>query len=419
MRSIRPKILLFLGEQSERLPLIDLPTSVSSQAGLFPLGERASENSLITQSTRKPSHSLADLEKYARRTALNRLNSFCASAASTLATLILILTIGATAVATAQTYTDLYNFGTHSGDPTSPTYTGLIAQSLDGNLYSTAPYGGAYNDGAVFKITPTGALTVLHSFNGTDGANPWAGLTLGTDGNFYGVTYAGGRFGYGTIYRITPAGSLTTLHSFTNGRDAAAGDAPPIEGSDGNFYGTADGPGLFSNGVVYRIAPSGVFTTLHTFDGPHGSHPDAPLIQASDGNFYGTTYWGGAYGYGTIFKMGPLGKFEVLFSFVQFEQNPEAAMIQGSDGALYGTTTEYANGGIVLESQIPAGSRFFITLTSAPGPHMGDWCRQQTDFSTVQPRQPVTPAAHLFSESIPKGAFATLYGFESATGLTR
>jgi uncharacterized repeat protein (TIGR03803 family) len=183
------------------------------------------------------------------------------------------LVVAATTMATAQTYTDLYNFGTNPGDPASQTYTGIIAQGRDGNLYSTAPNGGANNDGAVFKITPSGTLTVVHSFDGTDGANPWAGLTMGTDGNFYGVTVVGGKFGYGTIYRITPGGSLTTLHSFTNGTDAAAGASQPIQGGDGNFYGVADGPGLFDNGVVYRITPSGGFTTLHTFDGPHGSHP--------------------------------------------------------------------------------------------------------------------------------------------------
>jgi uncharacterized repeat protein (TIGR03803 family) len=319
-----------------------------------------------------------------------------------------------TAVATAQTYTDLYNFGTHSGDPASPTISGVIAQGRDGNLYSTAPYGGAHNDGAVFKITPTGTLTVLHSFDGTDGANPWAGLTLGTDGTFYGVTYTGGKFGYGTIYRITPEGNLTTLHSFTNGTDAAAGPAQPIEGTDGNFYGTADGPGLFSNGVVYKITSSGVFTTLHTFDGPHGSHPDAPLVQSSNGDFYGSTYWGGTNGYGTVFRMSPTGEFEVLFSFSQFDQNPEAAMIQGSDGAFYGTTTEYANGGIVFRITDPGGLTVLHDF-SAGTPYGG--LVQATDGffygTTAAARYTGGPSIFRISST---GAFATLYDFESATG---
>jgi uncharacterized repeat protein (TIGR03803 family) len=324
------------------------------------------------------------------------------------------LVVAATTMATAQTYTDLYNFGTNPGDPASPTYTGIIAQGRDGNLYTTAPYGGANNDGAVFKITPTGTLTVVHSFDGTDGANPWAGLTMGMDGNFYGVALTGGKFGYGTIYRITPGGSLTTLHSFTNGTDAAAGGSQPIEGSDGNFYGTADGPGLFSNGVVYKITPSGEFTTLHTFDGPHGLHADAPLVQGSNGDFYGTSYWGGTNGYGTIFRMSPTGEFEVLFNFVQFEQNPEGPMIQGSDGAFYGTTTEYDNGGIVFRITGPGGLTVLHDF-SAGTPYGG--LVQATDglfYGTTAPaRYSGGPSIFRISST---GAFATLYDFEPATG---
>jgi uncharacterized repeat protein (TIGR03803 family) len=352
---------------------------------------------------------------FSRSAGLNRLNSFFTSTALMLVTLVLV--VAAAPVATAQTYTDLYNFGTKSGDPANPTYSGIIAQGRDGNLYSTAPYGGAHNDGAVFKITPTGTLTVVHSFDGTDGAHPWAGLTLGTDGNFYGVTFSGGKFGYGTIYRITPAGSLTTLHSFTNGTDAAAGGAQPIEGTDGNFYGTADGPGLFSNGVVYKITPSGVFTTLHTFDGPHGSHPDAPLVQGSNGDFYGTTYWGGTNGYGTIFRISPSGTFEMLFSFVQFDQNPEAAMIQGSDGDFYGTTTEYANGGIVFRIADPGGLTILHDFDLSAGTPYGGLVQATDGFfygTTAAARYTGGPSIFRISST---GAFATLYNFESATGL--
>jgi uncharacterized repeat protein (TIGR03803 family) len=79
----------------------------------------------------------------------------------------------------AQTYTDLYNFGTNTSDPSQPNHSGLIAQGRDGNLYSTAPYGGTHSCGAVFKMTPAGKLTVLYNFTcGADGANPFGGLTL-------------------------------------------------------------------------------------------------------------------------------------------------------------------------------------------------------------------------------------------------
>jgi uncharacterized repeat protein (TIGR03803 family) len=324
------------------------------------------------------------------------------------------LVVAATTMATAQTYTDLYNFGTNSGDPAAPTYTGIIAQGRDGNLYSTAPYGGAHNQGAVFKITPAGTQTVLHSFDGTDGVNPWGGLTLGWDGNFYGTTYLGGSFGYGTIFRITPAGRGTTLYSFTSA-DGGSPIAPPIQGSDGNFYGVTDGPGLYGNGIVYRITPSGVFTTLHTFDGTHGGHPLAALVQGTDGDFYGTTYWGGTYGYGAVFRISPSGNFDLLFNFVQFDQNPIAAMIQGSDGAFYGTTTEFDNGGIVFKFTDPGG--LIVLYDFSAGTPYGGLVQATDGFfygTTASARYSGGPSIFRISST---GAFATLYDFESATGL--
>jgi uncharacterized repeat protein (TIGR03803 family) len=369
---------------------------------------------MITECAEKPFHAYAASERYASRAGLNGLNPFCASATRMLATT-LILVVAAATVAAAQTYTDLYNFGTHSGDPASPTYTGIIAQGPDGNLYSTAPYGGAHNDGAVFKITPMGTLTVLHSFDGTDGANPWGGLTLGTDGKFYGTTYSGGASGYGTIFSITAAGSLTTLYSFTSVGDGGSPIAPPIEGLDGNFYGVAGGPQEYSYGVAYKVTSSGAFTTLYSFDETHGSHPLAPLVQATNGYFYGTTYWGGTHNFGTVFRMSPWGELKVLFSFSQFDQNPVGPMIQGNDGALYGTTTEFANGGIVFRITDPGGLTVLHDF-SAGTPYGG--LVQATDgffYGTTSPAR-YTGGPSIFRISS-AGAFATLYAFESATGV--
>jgi uncharacterized repeat protein (TIGR03803 family) len=81
---------------------------------------------------------------------------------------ILALSLVATA-AHAQTYTDLYNFGSASGDPLNPAYSGIVAQGRDGNLYSTTPAGGSGNLGTVFKITAGGAVSVIYSFDGTHG----------------------------------------------------------------------------------------------------------------------------------------------------------------------------------------------------------------------------------------------------------
>jgi uncharacterized repeat protein (TIGR03803 family) len=105
-------------------------------------------------------------------------------------------------------------------DGSSP-YAGLV-QATDGNLYGTTVLGGAGGEGTIFKITPSGTLL---SFAGTDGAQPYAGLIQATDGNLYGTTKFGGANNDGTIFKITLSGTLTTLHSFdaTDGSDPYAG----------------------------------------------------------------------------------------------------------------------------------------------------------------------------------------------------
>jgi uncharacterized repeat protein (TIGR03803 family) len=122
-----------------------------------------------------------------------------------------------------------------------------LVQGIDGNLYGTTTEGGN-GFGTVFKMTATGILTTLYSFrtrvNCSDGASPYGNLTLGTDENFYGTAASGGEgqpnpcyFGNGTIFKITPTGALTTLHIF-RGTDGSFPRAGLIQASDGDFYGT-------------------------------------------------------------------------------------------------------------------------------------------------------------------------------------
>src|SRR5208337_4131008 len=140
----------------------------------------------------------------------------------------------------------------------------------DGNFYGVTLLGGGGGGGVgtVFKLTPSATtpwpLTVLHSFGGSDGENPQAGLVQGTDGYFYGITSAGGGYGSGTIFKITPSGTLTTIYEFCHLAacfDGAEPLAPLIEGSDGYFYGTTSGGGTNAEGgTVFKIAPSGGLT---------------------------------------------------------------------------------------------------------------------------------------------------------------
>jgi uncharacterized repeat protein (TIGR03803 family) len=110
-----------------------------------------------------------------------------------------------------------------------------------------------FNDGTVFEITPSGALTALHSFNVTDGSAPDAGLVQGTDGNFYGTTQMGGANNLGTIFQITSGGTLATLHSF-NGTDGNLPQGTLLQATNGNFYGTTTSGGTTNNGTVFSFS---------------------------------------------------------------------------------------------------------------------------------------------------------------------
>jgi uncharacterized repeat protein (TIGR03803 family) len=254
----------------------------------------------------------------------------------------------------AQTLTTLASFnGSNGADPQAS-----LVQGLDGNFYGTTFAGGANDDGTVFKITPGGTLTTLYNFCSktgcTDGSGPQAGLVLATDGNFYGTTELGGAStacpsGCGTVFKVTPDGTLTTLHSF-DGSDGEDPVAALIQATDGNFYGTTDlgGPNWYNTGTVFKITPAGALTTLHSFDFYDGEAPLAALVQATDGNFYGTTSNGGeAYGFGTVFKITAGGTLTTLHSFCSQSNsqmncsdgaNPFAGLVLGTDGNLYGTT---------------------------------------------------------------------------------
>jgi uncharacterized repeat protein (TIGR03803 family) len=158
------------------------------------------------------------------------------------------------------------------------------------------------NDGTVFKITPSGTLTTLHSFDVADGVLPYAGLIQATDGELYGTTFDGGTTGQGTVFKISTSGTLTTLHSF-DGTDGGYPNTGLVQATDGNFYGTTLEGGASNDGTVFKVTPSGSLTTAYSFDSTDGEYPYAGLVQATNGNLYGTTAKGGANGEGTIFRL--------------------------------------------------------------------------------------------------------------------
>ncbi len=251
----------------------------------------------------------------------------------------------------AGALTTLYSFCAKSdcADGQFP-YAGLI-QASNGNFYGTTTAGGAHSVGTVFEITPTGTLTTLYTFcslaNCTDGYFPYAGLIEATDGNLYGTTYYGGAYtscgigiGCGTVFRITPAGTLTTLHSF-DGTDGQYSFAGLVQATDGNLYGTTYTGGANGDGTIFEITLTGTLTTEHSFAGTDGDFPVAGVIQATNGDLYGTSAFGGPDNDGTLFSLN-LGLVPFVELLPTSAKVGTVIMIVGNN--LTGTTSVSFNG---------------------------------------------------------------------------
>jgi uncharacterized repeat protein (TIGR03803 family) len=155
-------------------------------------------------------------------------------------------------VTPSGTETLLYSFA--GGSDGEHPYAGVI-QGSDGNFYGTTYQGGASGYGTVFEITPSGTETVLYAFaGGSDGANPEAGVIQGRDGNFYGNTFQGGAGSVGTVFKITPSGSETILHTFAGSRDGANPSANLLQSGDGNLYGSTGAGGAGGFGTFFKVA---------------------------------------------------------------------------------------------------------------------------------------------------------------------
>ena len=243
------------------------------------------------------------------------------------------------------TLTTLHSFCSQSGctDGGAPSTT--LIQATNGDLYGTTYNGGANSSGTIFKITPSGTLTTLHSFDETDGYGPVEGVVQATNSELYGTMYSGGANSSGTVFKITPSGTLTTIYSFCSQSGCTDGSQPSrgegmVEATNGALYGITEAGGAYGSGTIFKITPSGTLTTLHSFDGTDGQSPEGGLVQATNGNLYGTTSGGGANSSGTIFKITPSGTLTTLHSFDGTDGlSPKAALIQATNGNLYGTTS--------------------------------------------------------------------------------
>ena len=255
--------------------------------------------------------------------------------------------------------------------------------------------GGAHNYGTVFKLTPAGKLTTLHSFDGTDGKYPAATLIQATDGKLYGTTSGGlNGGGAGTVFKITLSGALTTLHTFCSEANCSDGrapfKAPLVQANDGNFYGVTTQGGLNDSncegvgcGTIFKITPTGVLTPLYSFcslaDCTDGTFP-VGLVQHTNGTFYGTTEDVGCkFGcpvqsnYGTVFSLsvglGPFVETQTMLAKV-------GASVQILGNNLVGASLVTFNGkaanfeasatGTAIYATVPTGATTGIVQVVTP-----------------------------------------------------
>ena len=244
------------------------------------------------------------------------------------------------------TETVLYAFA-GGNDGESP--IGSVVLDKTGNVYGTTNGGGPSDWGTVFKVAPDGTETVLYTFTGgADGGAPWSGLILGKKGVLYGTTTSGGAYGYGVVFEIEADGTEKVLYAFTGGNDGAVPWAGLIRDKAGNLYGTTLVGGASSDGTIFKVAPDGTETVLHSFAGGNdGANPEAGLTEDSSGNFYGTAHAGGASNAGTVFELTPDGTETTLYSFTGGSDGAYpfvGSLFRDKLGNLYGTTPYGGNG---------------------------------------------------------------------------
>jgi uncharacterized repeat protein (TIGR03803 family) len=223
-----------------------------------------------------------------------------------------------------------------------------------GDLYGTTLTYGPNDNGTVYRLSPPARSgrwwteTVLSGFE-RGGLFPIGGVVFDNAGDLYGTTFYGGFYNLGLVYKLTPAPTgrwkETVLYQF--GSNACSPKTDLIIDAGGNLYGTGQGcPAL--PGAVFRLsppaAPGGHWTeaVLSYFYGTSNYDPATSLTMDAAGDLYGSTASGGTHGDGTVFQLKPPAwTATVLHSFdVSNGEFPTAGPVFGNDGALYGVTLD-------------------------------------------------------------------------------
>jgi uncharacterized repeat protein (TIGR03803 family) len=330
--------------------------------------------------------------------------------------------------------TTIYGFPFSDG---AAPYPNLLPDGL-GTFYGTSSYGGAYDLGTVFELSPNTnggwKETIIYSvpsgrLTGVNGVSP-SSLIWDSAGNLYGITSYGGYWQYGSVFELSPsAGGGWTEEDLFDFPVIAYPQAVLVFDKAGNLYGTTTEGGTFGKGTIFQLSPAGGtwnFNTIYSFQGypSDGTYPVATLTMDAAGNFYGTTERGGPstncagaagrpVGCGTVFELSLVSQQwteKVLYSFAGSSldgANPEASLIFDGAGNLYGTTAKGGNGGPCLINKVPSCGIVF-ELSPAAG---GDWSEKISYEFTNANGDGSTPLAGLIFDRS-----GNLYGTTSAGG---
>ena len=209
-------------------------------------------------------------------------------------------------VDSAGNFTLLHSFAGYPSDGKWPQY-GRLTMDKSGNLYGVTVYGGANDQGVLYKLSRSGTFTVLHSFGDTsDGCEPYGSVVQDKSGDLYGTASSCGYQNCGTIWKVSKKGKETLLHVFSTFTSDGCGPYGGVaRDSKGNLYGvTAAGGGFYNGGALYGWSPSGTFTLLHSFNYSDGASPLGEVLR-TEGTLFGIALYGGTYNEGTVWSYVP------------------------------------------------------------------------------------------------------------------
>ena len=249
----------------------------------------------------------------------------------------------------------LYSFTGENGDAGGP-YNGDLLFDGAGNIYGTTEWGGAYQSGAAYELTPTqGGWTesVIYSFN-TSGSQGWGtpqtGLIMDQAGNLYGTTIWENNYALGVTYQLAPSESGWTgkvLYAFQNDINGYGPEALTFDPA-GNILGATAGGGPYGTGTVYKLLASDGWSldTIYSFGRNQGATLSRLTMDAA-GNLYGTSQYG-AHSYGSVFKLTKYGNSYLYTDLYDFTggsdgQYPYGPVVLDANGNLYGTTEAGGN----------------------------------------------------------------------------